>query len=391
LGVTGILAGRLRQTDEYLEVFAELTDGRDGNVIWSKDYIERLSSTQEIVAKIARAVMENLRPRLGRAELNRLDCLALYSKGRDEWNRRNPASLRIAIQYFEEATRRDPRYAPAHIGLADCYNMLGIYGEDPPSEVFPKAKKAAEAALNVDDSLSEAHTSLAFTFERHDFNRAAAQQEYELAIKLSSSKAAQATAYHRYGVYLIGLGKFSESIEKIKLAQDLDPFSQIIMADLAQPYLYSGNYEEAIRICDGTIKRHPSFAPAYRYRGLAFEQAGSFAKAVSDLEEAVRLSPDSPLMKGELGHALAGAGLRDKAMSILTELEEQRRTGYRSCYRIAQIYACLGDLDKAIAYLERALEESDPALWYVEVDPIFDKRIGSDLRFKELKKRLALR
>jgi tetratricopeptide (TPR) repeat protein len=218
------------------------------------------------------------------------------------------------------------------------------------------------------------------------------QRQYELAIKLGSSKPdARATTYHRYGIHCLGLGQFQEAIQNIQLAKAANPFSRFMMADLALPYLYSGDLAAAIRICEETIARFPSFAPAYRYRGLAYEQEGNFTKAIADLETAVRFSGDSPLMKGELGHVLASARKKDRAMSILSELQEQRRTGYSSCFRIAQIYACLGDREAAVKHLEQAVEERDPFLWYLWIDPILRNKIGDEPRFTQLQDRLARR
>jgi len=163
------------------------------------------------------------------------------------------------------------------------------------------------------------------------------------------------------------------------------------MAALAQPYLYSGEFEKAIQVCGKTLREYPLYAPAYRYRGLAYEQQGNFIKAVADLEAAVKYSGDSPLMKGELGHVYASAGMRDKAISILNELQQQRINGYSSCYRIAQIYACLGDNSSALKSLDQAVEDKDPFLWYLGVDPIFSKKLGDEPRFKQLQDSLARR
>jgi tetratricopeptide (TPR) repeat protein len=286
--------------------------------------------------------------------------------------------------------KKNSKYAPALVGLAESYNMLGIYGVDDPKEVFPLGKQAAEEAIKIGYSLAEAHTALAFVRERFELNRQAAQREYQLAIKFGSlNPDAQATTYHRYGIYLLGLGQFKEAIQNLLLARAANPFQQIMMADLAQPYLYSGDLAEAIRICNETIERFRDFAPAYRYRGLAYEQQGNFTKAIDDLENAVRYSHGSPLMKGELAHVLASAGKKEQAISILSELQEQRRNGYSSCFRIAQIYACLGDREAALKHLEQAVDEKDPFLWFLEVDLIFSKKIGSEPRFKQLKDRLA--
>jgi tetratricopeptide (TPR) repeat protein len=393
LGVAALLRVWCRQVDDDLEINIELINGPTGNLIPpSYTFSEKPSQVMQNVFEIARSVVEKLRPHLGPAELDRLECLMLYCKGRDQLANRNRDSLQTAIGHFQDALKKNPKYALAHVGLAESYNMLGIYGEDDPKKVFPLGKQAAEEASKIDYSLAEAHTSLAFYFERYELNRQASQREYELAIKLGSSKPdAQATTYHRYGVYLLGLGRFQEAIEKIQLAKAANPFSQIMMADLAQPYLYSEDLAAAIRICEATIARFPSFAPAYRYRGLAYEQEGNFTKAIEDLEKAVEFSGGSPLMKGELGHVLASAGKKDRAMSILSELQEQRKTGYSSCFRIAQIYACLGDREAALKHLEQAVDEKDPFLWFLEVDPIFSKKIGDEPRFKQLKDRLARR
>jgi tetratricopeptide (TPR) repeat protein len=378
---------------EDLEIYIELIDGRTGLTLDVNTFPGKSYQVMEPITRIARHVVEKLRPRLGKAEKDKLECLSLYGRGQDELANRTPDSLKRAIRYFEDAVKRNPNFARAYVGIADSYNMLGIYGADNPAKLFQDGLKAANQALKIDNLLAEAHTSRGFAIERHDFARQGAQREYSEAIKLSSSnRDARAAAYHRWGVCLIDLGQYEEAIEKIRQAQEKDPSSQIMQSDLSRAYLYKGDLKEAIRISTATIERFPKFAPAYRYRGLAYEQAKDFPKAIADLQEAMRLSRNSPLMKGDLGHVYASAGLKDEARSILSELQRDRGNGlYRSCFLIAQICACLEDREEALNHLERALEEKDPFILSLEVDPILRKTLGNEPRFRQLTAQLAQR
>ncbi len=380
-------------TGEDLEIYVELIDGRTGLARHVKTFAGKTYQATDPITQIASYVVEKLRPRLGRTEKDKLECLRLYGKGQDELANRSPDSLKKAIQYFEEALKKNPHFARAYVGLADCYNMLGIYGADNPARLFQEGKKAADEALKIDNLLAEAHTSRGFAIERHDFARQSAQREYNDAVNLSSSnRDARASAYHRWGVLLIDLGQYEEAIEKIKQAQKEDPSSQIMQSDLSRAYLYKGDLKEAIRISTETIGRFPHFAPAYRYRGLAYEQARQFQRAIADLEEAISLSQNSPLMKGDLGHVYASAGIKDKALSILSDLQQDRGNGnYRSCFLIAQIYACLGDREEALSHIEQALKEKDPFILSLEVDPILKKALGREPRFRQLAAELARR
>ncbi|MBP1596355.1 MAG: serine/threonine protein kinase with repeat [Acidobacteria bacterium] len=393
LGAAALLRVRGRQEKDELEISIELIDGRTGNLMSTPyHFADSTSRVMEDVAEIARSVVEKLRPHLGPMELSRLECLMFYGKGRDELARRTRDSLHAAIGHFQEALSKNPNYARAYVGLAESYCMLGIYGVDDPQKVFPMGRKAAENALRIDYTLAEAHTFLAFVKERYEFNRQAAGDEYKLAIRLRSPRPdGRATTHHRYGIYLLGMRQFLDSIENIQLAKAANPFSQIIMADLAQPYLFSGDLREAIRICNETIDRFPDCGPAYRYRGLAYEQQGDYMKAVADLEAAVKHSGDSLLMKGELGHVYASAGMKEKARSILNELLQQREAGYSSCYRIAQIHACLGEKDAALQRLDQAVKDKDPSLWFLEVDPILKNKLKDEPRFQQLNDSLAQR
>ena len=306
-------------------------------------------------------------------------------KGRDALAKRNPDALKQAIVYFQEALKKNPRYAQAQVGIADSNNMLGIYGLEEPRKVFPFAKEAAQKALELDNSLAEAHTSLGFAIECYDFNIMDAQMEYDKAIRSASNPDALAAAYHRYGVSLINLGKYSQAIEKIQRAQKEDPSSPIFMADLARAYIFQGELKRAIVISEETIRRFPTFAPAYRYRGLAYEQAGNLGRAIEDLEQAMALSRNSPLMKADLGHIYASTGEHDKAYSILSDLLQEKKNGeYRSCFLIAQIYACLDDRDTALKFLRQALEERDPYLLSLSVDPIFKSKFDHDPEFTRI-------
>ena len=214
-----------------------------------------------------------------------------YLKGRYEWNKRTEASVRQSIQYFEQAIETDPTYALAYAGLADSYDILGTYEFVPPREAYPKAKEAAEKALELDDSLAEAHTALAFVHNVYDWDWRRAEREFKRALELNSN---YATGHHWYGAFLITRGQFAEAEAELERAEHLDPLSLIIVAEAGEPYYFSREYDKAIAHYQKALQLDENFWAAHFFLGMAFEQKHDFTQAVSELQAAVKLSGGSP-------------------------------------------------------------------------------------------------
>ena len=369
LNVRAVVTGRVRRHGDTISVQADLIDLENVAQIWGQIYERKLADILIVQDDIARNIFENLRLRLNVEEKKQLEAYRLYLKGRNSWNKRTPSELQQGIQYFQQAIDTDPNYGPAYAGLADCHNMLVVYGASLPKDGFPKAKEAAINALEIDESLAEAHTSLAFIKFRWDRDRVEAERGFRQAIGLQPS---YAPAHQWYSSYLVALERFDEAIAEAKRTQELEPLSSTASAHLGWIYYLSGQNDRAIEQGSKILELDPNAFPALRYRGLAYEQKGMYREAIGDFQKGVKLS-GSPLMLALLGHAYAASGQRAAAQNVLNELQDLQGRRYVSPYTIAAIHAGLGDKDQAFKLLDKAEEERDIWLMNLKVDP-YSKR-----------------
>jgi len=386
LKVHSVLTGMVSQRGEDLSINLELVDVLHSNVLWSEQYKLKVADISAVQEEIAREISEKLRLRLSGAEKKRLEAYQLYLKGRHYWSKRTKEELQQAIKYFQQATETDAKFAPAYAGLADCYNMLVIYGTLPPKMAFPVAKAAAEKALALDETLAEAHTSLAYAKWKYDWDWKGAERDFKRALDLNPG---YAPAHQFYASYLATVGRPEEAVEEAKRTQKLDPLSLISNADLAWNYYLAHKYDQAIEQSRSTLELDPNFFPAHRYLGLAYEQKAMYAEAIAELNKAATLSNGSAQMKATLAHAYAMAGKAGEARKILNELEETAKQRYVSPYDIATIYAALGEQNRAFDWLEKAYEERSGWLAYLKINPILDN-LHSDPRFADLLRRIGL-
>jgi len=397
LRVRAVLTGRVVQLDDRLVIKTELVDASDGSHLWGENYGCRPSDVLDVEAKISREISEKLLVRLTTEERRRLakrytentEAYHAYLKGRHFWNKRTDESVRQGIEYFKQAIDADPSYALAYAGLADAYVILGSFGIAtlPPGEAFPKAKAAAIKALEIDDSLAEAHASLAICLASYDWDWPAAEKEFKRSIEL---KPDYATAHHWYGfIYLTAMGRLDEAIASEKRAHELAPLSLAISSDLGLLSYLARKYDQAIDQYHQTLEMDQSFAYSHWKLGLAYEQKGMYEQAISELHKAVGLSGRSTLAKELLGYVCAVAGKADEARAVLDELSELSKHRHVSAYRVAAIYAALNRKDQAFDWLERAYEQRDPWLIWLKLNPVLDS-IRSDSRFTDLLRRIGL-
>ncbi|HEX8087293.1 MAG TPA: winged helix-turn-helix domain-containing protein [Blastocatellia bacterium] len=384
LNVRSVLTGIVYRRGDTLSIQVDLIDLANVSQLWGQHYDRKISDILLVQEDISNDIFANLRLKLSLEEKKQLDAFSLYLKGRNYLNKRTAEGLQLGIEYFQQAIDVDPDYAPAYAGLADCYNMLVVYGISKPQEAFPRAKEAALKALRIDDKLAEAHTSLAFVKHRWDWERADAEKEFRLAIRY---KPGYAPAHQWFSSYLVAVERFDEAIAEAKRAQELDPLSFISNLHLGWILYLAGRNDEAIDHCKKLLDVDPNFFPAYRYLGLAYEQKGMYPEAISEFEKGVKLS-DSPLMIALLGHAYAASGNKVEAKRILAVLGRQKQK-YVSPYTVSAIYAGLGERDEAFRWLERAYGERDIWLMNLKVDPVF-KSFRSDPRLAGLLQRLGL-
>jgi DNA-binding winged helix-turn-helix (wHTH) protein/TolB-like protein/Flp pilus assembly protein TadD len=385
LNVRAVVTGRVHRYGDTISIQADLIDVDNVAQIWGQGYDRKLADMLLVQEDISRDIFENLRLKLNVEEQKHLDAYRFYLKGRNAWNKRTADGLQQGIDFFQQAINTDPNYAPAYAGLADCYNMLVVYGASQPRDGFPKAKEAAIKALDIDESLAEAHTSLAFIKFRWDRDRVEAEREFQQAIKLKPN---YAPAHQWYSSFLIALERFDEAIAESKRTEELEPLSFTASSHLGWIYYLAGQSDRAIEQCSKILELDPNSFPARRYRGLAYEQKGMYREAIDEFQKGVKVS-GSPLMLALLGHAYAASGQKAEAQRVLNELSDLQNRRYVSSYTVGAIYAGLGDRDQAFKWLEKAYDERDVWLMNLKVDPVFAK-IRADKRFQDLLARAGL-
>ena len=386
LNVRAVVTGRMRRHGDIISIQADLIDLDNVAQLWGQHYDHKVSDVLLVQDDISRDIFENLRLKLNVEEKKQLEAYRLYLKGRNAWNKRTGDALQEAIEFFNQTIAIDPNYGAAYAGLADCYNMLVVYGRLEPKVGFPKAKEAAERALEIDESSAEAHSSLAFIKFRWDWDRAATEREFQTAIKL---KPAYAPAHQWYSSYLVAVERFDEAIAEAKRTEELEPLSFVASSHLGWIYYLSGQNDKAIEQCKKILELDPSSFPARRYLGLAYEGKGMYPEAIAEFQKGVKLS-GSPLMLALLGHAYAVSGKTAEAKQVLNDLQQVQAQRYVSPYTVAAIHAGLGDQDKAFESLETAVEGRDIWLMNLKVDPVFAK-LRSNRKFTDLLARIRLR
>jgi TolB-like protein/Tfp pilus assembly protein PilF len=387
LSVQAVLFGRFTQRGEDLTLSLSLVESISGNTLWGEQYDRKVQDLSALRNEIARDVAQKLRTRLSNAETSNLaknftanaEALRLYFLGRYFWEKRNPESIRKSIEYFNQAIEKDPNFARAYSGLADAY-IVPASGFAP-RDVMPKAKAAVTRALEIDNSLAEAHTSLARILQIYDWNWTEAEKEYKRALELDPR---YPLAHQWYGGYLERTGRLEESIAERKVAVELDPLSASTNFELGLAYFYSRDYDRAIEQLQKALELERGFYSATQVLLSSYAQKGQYDLAIAKAEEA----QDDNLL-GTKGILYAMAGRRDDAIRVIGELDRLGRDRYISAASFAFIYAALGENDQAIAYLEKGYEERAFQMQFLKVDPRWDKLKG-DPRFQEILKKVGL-
>ena len=393
LGVRAILTGRLIQSGDELLISVNLEDVQDKRQIWGAQYNRKLSNLVSVQEEIAGDIYGRLRPRLS-GEENRLrskrptedaEAYQLYLQGLFYWNKWTEADFKKAADFFTQAVQRDSRYALSYAGLADTYSLLGDAGYLAPSEAWPKAKAAAMQALEIDDTLPEAHTSLGLVKEHYDWDWPGAEREFKRAIELNPGSA---TAHLWYGDFLSNSGHLEEGMREIKRAQELDPMSLIINTMMGWQYYLSRQYDQAVDQLRKVLDIDQKFAPARRILEGVYSQMGKHKEAVAEREKFVSLS-GSPELAASIEEDFAKSGYNGVLKGWLDGMMVISKHSYVSSYDIAEIYARMGEKDKTLTLLEKAYEEHDSGLVSLAVDPLFDS-VRAEPRFRDLLRRLKL-
>ena len=393
LNVEWVLEGSVQKAGNELLITAQLIKVADLSHLFSDTYERELKDVFAIQEEIARTVVDELKVKLLEKEKVAIDkrytdnteAYNLYLQGRYYWNKRTEEGLKKGIELFQQAIEQDPTFALAYAGLADSYNLLPMYGSFPTQEDLPKAKAASLKALEIDNTLAEAYTSLAFFRFSYEWDWITAEQEFKRAIVLNPG---YATAHHWYAEYLGAIGQLNESIAEMKRAQELDPLSPIIKIDLGEKFYYMRKYDQAIEQYRKTLDMYPNFDPAYRGLIWVYVQKGKYEEAIDAFQKAREITGATG-PSSLLGRIYAISGERDKAEQILHALIERKKERFVPSTSIASIYAGLGETDKAFEWLEKACEERTFSVIMLKVSPYWDG-LRSDPRFTALLKKIGL-
>ena len=396
LGVRAVLVGRVSSRADSYVMQTELVDVSNGTQLWGNQYKGKTDEILGLQEEIAQQVSERLTLRLNDAERSEIvrrgtqnaEAYQLYLKGRYFWNKRTQDGLLQAIRYFQEAIEKDPHYALAYAGLADSYLVQGWIGELPPKEIYPQAREAAIKALELDDTLAEAHNALATVKRDYDWDWSGAEREYKRAIELSPN---YANAHQWYGELLMALQKKQESSAEMNRAQELDPLSPVINVEKGTTFLYAeGRADLALEQLQKARALDPNFPQLHWALGLLHLWKGEVTGATAEFQTAVTLSPGITMYKGGLGHAYARAGQTSEARRLLRELSDLSTRRYVSGIDFASIYTGLGERGLAFASLEKAYQQRDPRLIiWLNLHPEFDT-LRSDSRMRDLARRIGL-
>jgi len=395
LQVATVLTGRVRQMQDALSVQVDLVDASTGAQLWGEGYERKISDVIAVKQAIVREVTEKLKLKLSSEEQRRLvkrdstnaEAYQFYLRGRYFWNKRTSDGIKQAIEHFQQSIERDPNFALGYVGLADSYTALTFYNFVAPHETMPKAKESAIKALALDNTLAEAHASLAHVLMNYDWNWSAAEKEFKRSIEL---KPDYATAHQWYAIhYLTATGRLEEAVQEMKKALELEPASLVMNTFMGATLYYAGRYDEAIDQCRRTIQMDPNFAVAHWHLGLAYEQKQVLDAATEEFKKAISLSGGSPLMRAALGRAYAKSQKKHEANEMLNELNELAKRQYVSAYEVAKIYVALGNSDQAFQLLGKAYAEHSFHLANLNVCPQL-KSVRSDPRFQDLVQRVGL-
>jgi len=388
--VDALLTGTINNSDGKIHITARLLSS-NGKTLWhgdfEKPFAQMADLEDQIEVQVVRTLYPDRKPLIQPKQVSR-DPAAyqLYTEGRYFWNKRTETGFRHSIECFQQALLRDPGYADAYAGLADSYTLLASYGVEPTQEAYPNAKAAALRALQLDDSLAEAHTSLGMVALYYEWDWPKADREFRRAIELNPN---YAQAHIWDALYFVAMGQPDQALQQALRAQELDPVSLMAHVELGRVYYRNRQYDKAVASLKHALELDPYFARAHTSLGMVWTAQKNYPEAIRESQEASRLSDPDPYLDGLTGYAEAMGGNTKTARRMLSDLIERSRHQYVPAFSVALVYIGLGDRNQAMDWLEKAYQDRSTYMVYSKVDPLLDP-VRSDPRFVALMFRMAL-
>jgi len=393
LGVDAVMSGRLTQHGDDLTISVDLIDVRNKKTLWGEQFERKMSDLLATQHEIAAAIADKLQLRLSgkdsrgitKQDTTNNEAYQLYLQGRYLWNKRSSQNLKKATELLRAATEKDPNFALAYAGLADCYAVSYYYIGERPRELMPLAKTYAAKAIELDPTLAEPHTTLAFTAWLLDWDRVAAEREFLRAIELNPN---YPTAHQWYSRYLRGIGRMNEAFREIKRAEALDPLSLVIINNVAENHITRGELDSATKECQRMIDLDPSFWPAHQTLSIVLTKQGRYDNAVVEVQKSAEFSGRGNASLALLAHINAKLGRRSEAEAVIKELEKRYSEKSADGRDLAVSYAGF-DKDQAFAWLEKAFKDHSPFLVFLKLEPMLDD-LHSDPRWSDLERRVGV-
>ena len=387
LEVGTVIEGSVRKSENKLRITVQLIDCESSNYLWSESYDRKMEDIFAVQSEISKSVAEALKVNILPVEEKRLDqnlgadpdAYSLYLRGRSLWNERSRNSLMKAIGYFEDALGKDPEFARAYSGLADCYIVLVNHGYLSSAEGYKRARDALAKALSLDESLAEAHASLGHILSEV-WDWIGAEEEFVKAIENNPN---YAKAHHWYSIHLLSVGQIDAAIQELKIAEELDPLSPMIHAYAGGLYIYARRYDDAMEELDRSLQLDPNFVPAHANRSDACLAKSMFQEAIAELDWVSKHVPQSTYWKVERTFVYVMSGRREEGDRLLKECEDAPDLDQLEPQRLAIIYSKLGNTDRAFELIEKAFERHSITPFQVRQSPFY-ATITSDPRFEEL-------
>jgi len=394
LGVDAVMTGRLSQIGDNLNISVQLIDVKAGKVLWAEQYDRKMADLLATQREIATTITQKLQLKLTGDErgiakkyTESSEAYQLYLKGRYHFARRNRDDVNKAIESFEQAIKLDPNFALAYARIAEAYNQMPNYPYASPMEAFPKAKAAAERAIALDPTLSEAHTAMGNTLTSLDRNWPEAEREFKRALELDPNSA---TAHYRYASeYLISVGRTKEALAEVERALELEPLDPNMVANLGRHYLYDGQRDRALTQARRAYEADPTFVIARLLYGMTLNAVSQYAEAIALSENALKDDPNNQQMLMVAGYAYGRSGRRADAESVIEKFREISKTQYVIPSFVAVVFGAMGEKDRAFAELDKSIEQRDSWFRWAKVEPLFDP-LRDDPRYRDLLKRMGL-